>query len=162
MVKQVMLIALLLTTGLSANAQKARVAVINQPIRGKYQTVKPGTYPISQSKGDYYIIGIGQETEKVPKGRCQVELWAAQDGHGYLYVSAKAKNGADVYKEATPDAPFLTKLPAPADNDIPECYPCLGKTGSWYKINVDGKTGYVKAGEVAWHISEADCAGCIR
>ena len=48
------------------------------------------------------------------------------------------------------------------DNDIPECYPCLGKTGSWYKINVDGKTGYVKAGEVAWHISEADCAGCIR
>ncbi|MGM9701280.1 MAG: hypothetical protein ACI3YX_07595, partial [Prevotella sp.] len=74
MKKHVTLIALLLATVLSANAQKARVAIIDQPVKGEYQTVKPGTYPISQSKGGDYIIGIGQETERVPKTGCRTEV----------------------------------------------------------------------------------------
>ena len=51
MKKHVTLIALLLATALSANAQKAIVAIIDQPVKGEYKTERPGTYPISQSKG---------------------------------------------------------------------------------------------------------------
>lgn len=162
MKKHVTLTALLLATALSANAQKALVAIIDQPVKGEYQTVKPGIYPISQSKGGDYIIGIGQETERVPKTGCHTEVWTAQDGHGYLTVATKAKNGVAVYQSMAANAPVVAKLPANREDDIPESYACLGKTGKWYKISVDGKTGYVKACGVTWHISEADCGGCIR
>lgn len=159
---KICLITVFMAAMLSANAQKARVAIVDQKVKGECFDVEPGAYPINQSKGKFYIIGVGQDEDKILKSQCRVETWTAEDGHGNIYVSSKVKGGIDVRQSATDDAAVIDRLPATEEGDIPESYECMGKTGGWYKISVGEKTGYVKADDVIWLINYPDCGGCIR
>lgn len=160
--KRIYLITVFMAAMLSANAQKARVAIVDQKVKGEYFDVEPGAYPINQSKGKFYIIGVGQDEDKILKSRCRVETWTAEDGHGFLCVADGVKDDVCVRQSATVAAAVIDRLPATEEGDIPESYECMGKTGGWYKISVGEKTGYVKADDVIWLLNYPDCGGCIR
>lgn len=49
-------------------------------------------------------------------------------------------NGVNIRKGATTDAPVLTK------GNKGDTFPYLGESGAWYKIDVNGQTGYVSMG----------------
>ncbi len=92
-----------------------------------------------------YTVCVKDEYE-VPKDGREVVMFRAVDGKGILYTR---RTNVIIRQQPTTASDVMTMISTPKGN-IPETYPCLGKSGDWYKIIVKGKEGYVRQDLVIW------------
>ena len=106
--------------------------------------------------GDYYFIAAS-DYGLVPKAGARVETRRAEDGQGYVCLNYDVKRG-NVRQSPSLKSKVVCTLKN--EYDIPDAYPCLGYVSvktepdglykQWYKINVDGKVGYISADISTW------------
>lgn len=135
--KKLLFIAIGLYIVISANAQSMKMVVNSEgyPL-GRY--VKTNT--------DTFTIDV-QDTYDVPKEGNKIVTYSAENGEGVI----RCKNPGKVNLRDIPSGQgkIIGKL-FYEDGDIPTTYPCLGKEKGWYKTEINGKTGYVRADLVEW------------
>ena len=89
-----------------------------------------------------------QDDYDVPKAGNHVEVFSAEKGQGIVYRHPDRVGNINVRKGPSTKTAVIAKIPD--FEDLPEPYDCLGKVNGWYKINIDGKTGYVRADLMVW------------
>ena len=89
-----------------------------------------------------------QDDYDVPKAGNHVEVFSAEKGQGIVYRHPDRVGNINVRKGPSTKTAVIAKIPD--CEDLPEPYDCLGKVNGWYKINIDGKTGYVRADLMVW------------
>ena len=106
--------------------------------------------------GDDYFIEV-QDYGLIPKQGARVELREATKGQGYVCLNGDIRR-ANVRQEPSMQSKVLFTI----DNEtgmLPEYYPCLGFVSHkeadgfykwWYKVDVNGKTGYISEKLVTW------------
>ncbi|MBO6005995.1 MAG: hypothetical protein J6P49_03980 [Paludibacteraceae bacterium] len=120
----------------AASVDHMKMVVDNQGnVLGRYVATNEDTYTVTV-----------QDDGEVPKEGNSVVTFCAQKGQGIVYTERKNVN---VRTKPDLNAPAFTQI-STADGDIPEPYPCLGKEQDWYKIEVNGKVGYVRHDLVMW------------
>lgn len=92
-----------------------------------------------------YTVLVQDETE-VPKDGRDVVIFRAKDGKGILYTR---RTNVIIRQQPTTESAVMTQITT-KKGGIPKTYPCLGKSGDWYKIIVEGKEGYVRQDLVIW------------
>lgn len=112
--------------------------------------------------GDSLLINA-QDIGLVAKKDAKVVLVKAEDGKGHLFLRDN-RTGSDgtvqVYEKPSKSSRKICTL-ANVEEDIPDDYPCLGHImvepsdsddayTYWYKIEVDGKEGYVEDDTMYW------------
>ena len=99
---------------------------------------------ISTNASTYTVVV--QDDVEIPKIGNKIVTFRAKDGKGVLYTQRTHVN-----IRQQPDLNSVVICQISNDKDgVPETYPCLGKTDEWYKINVNGKIGYVRHDLVKW------------
>ena len=105
--------------------------------------------------GDNYFIEV-QDYGLVPKAGAKVKLREATKGQGYVYLNNDIRR-ANVRQKPSLKSKVLFTLDN--DGELPEGYPCLGFVSHkeadgfykwWYKVNVNGKTGYISEEIANW------------
>lgn len=105
--------------------------------------------------GSNYFVEV-QDYGFVPKEGARVELRASHKGQGYVFLKSDVKR-ANVRQEPSMKGKVLFTIDN--DGEIPEYYPCLGFTSHkeadgmfkwWYKVEVNGKVGYISEKLVIW------------
>lgn len=110
---------------------------------------------LADADGGYFVEA--QDYGIVPKEGTKIELYEAKKGQGYVHLNNKTK-AANVRKTPSATGKLLCVI---KDNEgsMPRTYPCLGlveeKTSSliskyWFRINVNGQTGYVSRDLMIW------------
>ncbi len=123
--------------------------------------VEPGFYNYDGELEDYYLIPLGQDGPyTVPKANAELEQWTAAQGHGYVFFMNDSKETIVLRKEPSDRSQEIISIKY--EGDIPEEANCLGISGKWYKVDFNGKVGYVKRNLTVWSVSSADAAGQIR
>lgn len=106
--------------------------------------------------GDNYFVET-QEYSLVPKARARVELREARKGQGFVYLKSDIRK-ANVREEPSMKGKVLFTIDNPED-ELPECYPCLGYMSHkeangqykwWYKVDVGGRIGYISDKLLLW------------
>ena len=115
--------------------------------------------------GDSYLIDV-QDWGTVSKEGHKVVKYSAEDGKGCVYISSKVnyttKNGEKmqiVNVRALPSTKSsIIGTISELYGDLPSPVDCLGyvpskydnSTDKWFKVNIDGKIGYVRADLMEW------------
>lgn len=99
------------------------------------------------TKANAYTIEV-QETSDVPKAGKRVVTFSAAAGQGVVYRNQSRTGNIRVRKTPSTSAPIVALIPEL--DGVPETYPCLGKSGNWYKIKINGKVGYVRDDMACW------------
>ena len=100
---------------------------------------------VSETKTSY--VADIQDTYEVPKAGAKVVEWKAEDGKGVVWLTTPGK--ASVY--SSPDTG--SKVIATAryeEGSVPDTYRCIGYSDGWYRISIDGKTGYIQSAIATW------------
>lgn len=128
--------ALLLIAGVAFSQSMKMVVDANGNPVGRYL----GT------KGNSYSVECGDDFEVPQAGHKIVEFEAAK-GQGVVV----GKNFGTVNVRTTPSTQgdIVGKM-VYEQGELPPTYPCLGKENGWYKIDMEGKTGYVREDLVDW------------
>ena len=92
-----------------------------------------------------YTVAVQDDIE-VPKDGRRIVVFRAVDGKGILYTR---RTNVIIRQQPTTASDVMTMISTPK-GELPETYPCLGKSGDWYKIIVKGKEGYVRQDLVIW------------
>jgi len=92
-----------------------------------------------------YTVAV-QDDMEVPKDGRRIVVFRAIDGKGILYTR---RTNVIIRQQPSKDSDVMTMISTP-QGEMPETYPCLGKSGDWYKIIVKGKEGYVRQDLVIW------------
>ncbi len=116
--------------------------------------------------GDSYLIDV-QDWGTVPKEGHKVVKYRAEDGKGCVYISNKVKyttkNGEKMQIVNVRALPSMkSSIIGTIDElygDLPTAVDCLGYVPSvddnsrdkWYKVDIDGKVGYVRADLMYWN-----------
>ncbi len=116
--------------------------------------------------GDSYLIDV-QDWGTVPKEGHKVVKYRAEDGKGCVYISNKVKyttkNGEQMQIVNVRALPSMkSSIIGTIDElygDLPTAVDCLGYVPSvddnsrdkWYKVDIDGKVGYVRADLMYWN-----------
>ena len=98
-----------------------------------------------QTNQTSYTVSV-QDDMEVPKLGHKIVEYSAKNGQGIVYTLRKNVN---VRTQPNTDSPVLCQITC-KEGEVPETYPCLGKTKEWYKIKVRGKEGYVRHDLVEW------------
>ena len=93
-------------------------------------------------------IGIGQDSFEVSKSDYNVIVLSSENGEGVVY-SKDPGVVVEVYAEPSVNSPVIGNI-SYASGELPLTYECLGKSGQWYKIRFNHKTGYVDVKSVKW------------
>ena len=105
--------------------------------------------------GDNYFVEV-QDYGLVPKAGARIEQRESYKGKGYVFLKSEIKR-ANVRQEPSKKGKVLFTLDN--DGELPEYYPCLGYVSNkeadgkykwWYKIEVNGKVGYISENIVFW------------
>ena len=92
-----------------------------------------------------------QDTAIVPKENARIEFWSARDGRGV--VSLKNPGSETVF--AFPDAESNVLGEATYEQGFcPECYPCLGYRRGWFRIEFEGKEGFISEEAAEWDFAD--------
>lgn len=97
-------------------------------------------------KGNVYI-GSVQEEDEYSVARYTLVTFKPENGQGICYRDPIRTGNINVRKAPTTSSDVVAKIP---DEDMPECYECLGKTNGWYKIRINGRIGYVREDMAIW------------
>ena len=123
-------------TIIPASVTKMKMVVDNRGnVVGRYVQTNQTTYTISV-----------QDEIEVPKLGHKIVEYSARNGQGIVYTLRKNVN---VRTQPSLQAPAFTQITC-KEGELPQTYPCLGKTKEWYKIKVKGKEGYVRHDLVEW------------
>lgn len=137
MFRKFFLIAIPLAFALTAGAQSMKVVVDSAGIAvGRYVRANDSTY----------TVGV-QDIFDVPKAGLRVVKYRAKDGRGVVWC--KVPGSVSVYDRPSDNAAVIGHLVS-EEGYVPDTYPCLGKHRGWYKVRVNGLTGYVRASQVFW------------
>ena len=135
--KKLFLLALSLGFVCTTNAQTMKMVVDSEGnVVGRYVKTNSNSYTVDV-----------QDTYDVPKEGNKIVTFSAEKGEGVICC----KNFGKVNVRSTPstDGTIVGKL-VYEEGDVPDTYPCLGKTNGWYKTSIDGKVGYVRSDLVDW------------
>ena len=102
---------------------------------GRYVQTNPTSFTISV-----------QDDVEIPRLGHKVVVYRAKDGFGVVYTW---RTNVNVRKEPTLESPVVTQITY-VDGKLPVTYPCLGKTKGWFKIEANGKIGFVRHDLVEW------------
>jgi hypothetical protein len=123
-------------TIIPASVNKMKMVVDNRGnVVGRYVQTNPTTYTVSV-----------QDEIEVPKLGHKIVEYSARNGQGIVYTLRKNVN---VRTQPNLKSPVIFQITC-KDGELPQTYPCLGKTKEWYKIKVRGKEGYVRHDLVEW------------
>lgn len=137
--KKFLVLALLLVSFGMMNAQSMKMVVDSRGnVVGRYVRTNKTTYTVDV-----------QDSYNVPKKGNRVVTFSAANGQGVVYYDQSRTGNLNVRKSPSTNAPIVTQIPNPGDC-VPDCYDCLGKVNGWYKVNVDGKVGYVRGDLLEW------------
>ena len=98
-----------------------------------------------QTNQTSYTVSV-QDNIEVPRLGHKIVEYKARNGQGIVYTQRKNVN---VRTQPSLESPVICQITT-KDGDLPETYPCLGKTKGWYKIRVRGVEGYVRHDLVLW------------
>lgn len=88
-----------------------------------------------------------QDEYDVPKNGNKVVAYSPENGQGFVY----SENPGKVNVRSTPSTSgSIVGTIMYEEGDLPETFQCLGKENGWYKISINGKTGYVRQDLVKW------------
>lgn len=136
----------LLKGGVGSYSNQGKVVITDDGYEARY---------IADS-GDNYFIDA-QDYGLIPKEGARVELREATKGQGYVCLNGDIRR-ANVRQEPSLKSKVLFTI----DNDpgmLPEYYPCLGFVSHkeadgfykwWYKVNINGRIGYISEKLVTW------------
>ena len=97
-----------------------------------------------------YTVLVQDDTEVPIKGH-RIVTYSAKNGQGVLYRDQKRTGKINVRKGASTKTAVIAQIEDNTiDGYVPECYDCLGLVNGWYKIRINGKTGYVRADLMEW------------
>ncbi len=137
--KKFLLLALLLMGFGMMNAQSMKMVVDKRGnVVGRY---------VETDRNVYYISV--QDVSSVPKRGHRIVTFSAAKGQGVVFYDQSRTGNLNVRKSPSTNSPILTQIPNPGDY-VPDCYKCLGKVNGWYKVKVNGKTGYVRGDLLEW------------
>ena len=137
--KKFLLLALLLVGFGMMNAQSMKMVVDKRGnVVGRY---------VETDRNVYYISV--QDVSSVPKRGHRIVTFSAAKGQGVVFYDQSRTGNLNVRKSPSTNSPILTQIPDPGDY-VPDCYKCLGKVNGWYKVKVNGKTGYVRGDLLEW------------
>lgn len=138
MKKTIFLLASLLCC-VMVSAQSMKVVIDSKgDVVGRLERVNKTTYTVSV-----------QDTYDVPKAGNRVVTYSAQNGQGIVYRNPDRKGNINVRKGPSTNTAVIAKIADPGDY-LPDPYDCLGKVNGWYKIEIDGKIGYVRGDLLCW------------
>ena len=92
-----------------------------------------------------YTVAV-QDDMEVPKIGHKIVTYSAKNGQGIVYTQ---RTHVNVRKEPNMESIVITQI-STEKGEMPETYPCLGKTRGWYKIKVKNAVGYVRHDLVIW------------
>ena len=136
----------ILRRGIGDYANTGKVVVTDDGWEGRYLA----------DAGDNYFAET-QEYSLVPKREARVELREAAKGQGFVYLKSDIRK-ANVREEPSMKGKVLFTIDNYED-EIPEYYPCLGYVSHkeadgfykwWYKVEVDGRIGYISEKLLLW------------
>ena len=136
----------LLKGGVRGNSNAGRVVIEKDGRESRY---------IADS-GDNYFVEV-QDYGLVPKAGARVEHREAREGQGFVCLKGEIRR-ANVRQGPSMKAKVLFTIDNP-EGEIPESYPCLGFVSHkeangfykwWYKVDVDGRIGYISENIVIW------------
>jgi len=123
-------------TIIAASASRMKMVIDNRGnLVGRYVQTNQTTYTVSI-----------QDDVEVPKLGHKIVEYSAKNGQGIVYTLRKNVN---VRSQPNTSSPVIFQISC-KEGEIPQTYPCLGKTKEWYKIKVRGKEGYVRHDLVEW------------
>lgn len=94
-----------------------------------------------------YVVGV-QDVYDVPRKGNHIEVFSAKAGQGVVYRRTDREGNINVRERANIRSKVVAKI---VETDgVPDVFPCLGKTGNWYKIRINGRVGYVREDMVDW------------
>lgn len=93
-----------------------------------------------------YTIGV-QDYDDVPKAGNRIVTFRAEDGQGVIWN--KTNGTVNVRSIPSTKGRIVGKL-VYDEGLVPDTYDCLDKVNGWYKIRINGKTGYVHADLCEW------------
>lgn len=100
---------------------------------------------IKENSNSYTVLT--QDEYDVPKNGNKVVTYSPANGQGVVF----SENPGKINVRSTPSTSgsIVGKI-VYEEGDLPETFKCLGKEDGWYKINFNGKTGYVRQDLVEW------------
>lgn len=93
-----------------------------------------------------YTVGV-QDYDDMPKAGNRIVTFRAEDGRGVVWN--KTHGNVNVRSIPSTKGRIVGKL-VYDEGLVPDTYGCLGKINGWYKIRINGKTGYVRADLCQW------------
>lgn len=140
MKKFLFLAFVLLSFGMT-NAQSMKMVVDSRGnVVGRYVKTNSKTYTVDV-----------QDRYDVPKAGNKVISFSAAKGQGVVYYDQSRTGNLNVRKKPTTNSAIVTQIIDPVKlGGAPECFKCLGKVNGWYKVSVNGKTGYVRGDLLEW------------
>lgn len=135
--RKLLFLAILIVSVMAGYAQSMKMVVDSKGnLVGRYL----------RTKGNYYVVSVQDDFEVPIKGH-KIVTYSAAAGQGC--VSQKKAGTVNVRKTASTNGAIIGKMNY-EEGDMPESYLCLGKVNGWYKIDFEGKTGYVRADLMEW------------
>ena len=103
-----------------------------------------------------------QDTVILPKEGIMIELWSAWDGKGIVClkkpgtepVYATPRKTAAEGDKTDADTAKIIGTASYEEGYCPDCYPCLGYTRGWFKIDFGGKAGYIREDAAVWDFAD--------
>ena len=136
MKKFLLLVSVLLTTGIAFSQSMKMVVDSNGNPIGKYVKTNASTYTVE-----------AQDDFQVPIEGHKIVEFEAVKGQGV--VVGRDFGTVNVRNIPSTQGTIVGKI-IYEEGELPPTYPCLGKENGWYKINIDGQTGYVREDLVGW------------
>ena len=92
-----------------------------------------------------YTVAVQDDVE-VPKLGHKIVEYSAKNGQGIVYT---LRTNVNVRTQPDLKSSIICQITTKA-GEMPQTYPCLGKTQGWYKIRIRGTQGYVRHDLVIW------------
>ncbi|MCQ2339148.1 MAG: SH3 domain-containing protein, partial [Paludibacteraceae bacterium] len=117
-----------------------------------------GLYRFIGTSGDSYLVEA-QDYGLVPKEGASVETFSAENGQGILTIKNKEFKSVNIRRQPTTKSDVIGRI-KDKRGELPVVLKCLGMAEErnvnggleyyWYKVEVNGKTGYVREDLMMW------------
>lgn len=130
-------------------------------IQGKVVITADGTqYRYIGDSGDSYLV-VAQDYGLIPKSDARVDTFSAENGQGILIIKNREFKGVNIRKEPTTKSAVIATV-RNTQGELPVVMKCLGLVDDeeknewgvakclWFKVEVNGKVGFVREDLVMW------------
>lgn len=111
-----------------------------------------GLYRFIGTSGDSYLVDA-QDYGLIPKSDARVDTFSAENGQGILIIKNREFKSVNIRKEPTTKSAVVATV-RNTQGELPVVMKCLGLIRKemyyWYKVEVNGKVGFVREDLVMW------------